>query len=52
MAKKIVIETCLECPHIGVIGDDTCGKAGKAIKNPRKIPNWCPLEEASTNNEF
>jgi hypothetical protein len=54
--KIIVIEECCECKHRRINGGPPdyrshCNKENRTIPNPKKIPDWCTLQDAPEEEE-
>jgi len=46
--KKIIINNCLECPHLEPgDGNGECGidKKSRSLRNLSRFPDWCELED-------
>lgn len=56
--KIIRVDCCLECPYISIYVGDECacmhdethGRNVKWYFDEKTLPNWCPLEEATDEN--
>lgn len=52
MKKAFIVDECFQCPdfwkvynHITDIEDLCCSTKERTVKNPYKIPTWCPLPD-------
>ena len=52
MTKIIRIRTCFDCTHLEMHSDsDVCMMLNRML-DTKKIPSWCPLEDAPDTGEL
>lgn len=52
--KKLIIETCFECPHIHMVNyrkEYKCKSSDRTIRDPWIIGGICPLKDATEKEE-